>query len=458
MHTIDLAVIRARSPTANHDRRFGYIATHKGVAPMTVESVVPAETTESPFSIAQRQFDIAADGLDLDDAMRQTLREVERALIVQLPVKMDDGSTRVFEGYRVQHSTSRGPAKGGVRFHQDTNLDEVKALATWMTWKCAVVGIPYGGAKGGVCVNPKDLSRRELESLTRRYAAEISPIIGPDKDIPAPDVNTNSETMAWIMDTYSKLHGRNQVSAIVTGKPLSLGGSLGRNEATARGAFFVIQEAANQLGWTLEGLTAVVQGFGNCGSLLAGFLHEAGLRVLAVSDTSGAIYNPRGLDIPAVRQFKARTGKVSGFAGSQPIDSAELLELECDILAPCALENQINHKNVDRVRARMIAEGANGPVTPEADAALYRRGVAMLPDILANAGGVTVSYFEWVQNLQGYYWEESEVNEKLARIMKAAYRAVLDMAKGHEVDMRTAAQMVAISRVAEATRVRGVFP
>ena len=421
-----------------------------------VSSELPV-AQESPYSIAQRQFDIAADRLSLDPETRNILREVERALIVHLPVRMDDGSLKVFEGYRVQHSTARGPAKGGIRYHQDTNLDEVKALATWMTWKCAVVGIPYGGGKGGICVNPKLLSKGELERLTRRYAAEIAPIIGLHRDIPAPDVNTNSQTMAWIMDTYSKLHGE-QVPGIVTGKPLNLGGSLGRNDATARGCFYVIQEAAVQLGWTLEGMTAVVQGFGNAGSLLARFLHDAGVRVLAVSDTSGAIYNPNGLDIPALQIAKAETGRVAGFGGSTPIGQAELLEIECDILAPCALENQINHTNVDRVKARMIAEGANGPVTPEADAALHRRGVMMLPDILANAGGVTVSYFEWVQNLQGYYWDAEEVDVRLAKIMAASFRGVLDMAQRHEVDMRTAAQMLAISRVADATKVRGVFP
>ena len=422
---------------------------------MTLESSASVSTRESPFGVAQRQFDIAADRLNLDADMRRVLREVERELVVHLPIRMDDGSIKVFEGYRVQHSTARGPAKGGIRYHQDTTLDEVKALATWMTWKCAVVGVPFGGGKGGIRVNPKQLSKGELERLTRRYAVEIAPIIGLHKDIPAPDVNTNAQTMAWFMDAYSRLQGH-QVTGIVTGKPLNLGGSLGRGDATARGCYYVIQEAAEDLGWDLDGLTAAVQGFGNAGSHLARFLHSAGVRVLAVSDTSGAIFNSNGLDIPALQLVKKETGRVAGFAGSTPIGQSDLLELECDILAPCALENQITQANADRVKARMIAEAANGPVTPEADVVLHDRGIIVLPDILANAGGVTVSYFEWVQNLQGSYWDAGEIDARLAKIMQTAFESVLEMARTSEVDLRTAAQMLAITRVADATRALGL--
>jgi glutamate dehydrogenase (NAD(P)+) len=421
------------------------------------ESPALSPVSESPFDFAQRQFDIAAERLQLDAGIRQVLRQCQRELTVHFPVRMDDGSIRVFEGYRVQHNTARGPAKGGIRFHADTTIDEVRALATWMTWKCAVVGIPYGGAKGGVVCNPKLLSRSELENLTRRYTTEISLLIGPDKDIPAPDVNTNPQVMAWIMDTYSMNVGHS-VPAVVTGKPISIGGSEGRSEATSRGCLYVIQEAAAHLGWQLHGRTAAIQGFGNVGAPLARLLSDLGVRVIAVSDSTGGIHNPNGLDISAVQKYKQETRSVADFPGSHPISNADLLELECDILAPCALESQITRANASRIRAHLIAEGANGPVTPDADPVLAERGIMVLPDVLANAGGVTVSYFEWVQDLQSFFWDEQEINGRLERIMKRAFKSVLDMAKTHEVDMRTAAQMLAIARVAEATRLRGIFP
>ena len=412
---------------------------------------------ENAFGIAQRQFDIAADRLHLEPNLRDLLRQCRREFTVHFPVKMDDGSIRVFEGFRVQHNTARGPAKGGIRYHPATTLDEVKALAMWMTWKCAVVGIPYGGAKGGVVCNPKRMSRAELENLTRRYAAEIAVLIGPEKDIPAPDDNTDDQIMSWIMDTYSMNVGYS-VPAVVTGKPVSIGGSEGRQEATARGCLCVIQEAAKHLRWGLSGLTAVVQGFGNVGAPLARFLQGAGVRVIAVGDSSGGILDPAGLDVARVQRFKAETGAVTGFPGAERITNRELLELPCDILAPAALENQINRTNAERVKARMIAEAANGPVTPEADEVLRQRGTLILPDILANAGGVTVSYFEWVQDLQSFFWDEQEINAKLERIMRKSYQAVLAMAERNGVDLRTAAQMLAISRVAEATQTRGIYP
>jgi glutamate dehydrogenase (NAD(P)+) len=327
----------------------------------------------------------------------------------------------------------------------------------WMTWKCAVVGIPYGGAKGGVICDPKRLSLRELEQLTRRYATEISLLLGPERDIPAPDVNTNAQVMAWIMDTYSMQRGFS-IPAVVTGKPVSIGGSEGRTEATAMGCLYVIQDAAEHRGWDLGGLTAVVQGFGNVGAGLANCLHEVGTKVVAVSDSSGGIFRGDGLDIALAIRYKRETGSLAGFPGAEPVSNADLLELPCDILAPCALESQITRENAGRIRARMVAEGANGPTTTDADEILFRRGVMVLPDILANAGGVTVSYFEWVQDLQFFFWEEAEINAKLEKIMKRSFKAVLDVSREEEIDMRTAAQMLAISRVAEATRIRGIFP
>jgi glutamate dehydrogenase (NAD(P)+) len=370
---------------------------------------------------------------------------------------MDDGSVAVFTGHRVQHNLSRGPAKGGIRYHQDVTLDEVRALAMWMTWKCAVVNIPYGGGKGGVIVDPKKLSQREIEGLTRRFTTEISPIIGPDRDIPAPDVNTNAQVMAWMMDTYSMHHGYT-IPGVVTGKPISIGGSLGRNEATARGAVFTLQQCSIALKVPLPGATVAIQGYGNAGSIAATLLADEGSKIIAVSDSSGGIINRAGLDPAKVNAWKKEHGTVVGFPGADEISNADILELDCDILVPAALENQITHVNADRVRAKIVAEAANGPTTPEADAILYDKGVFVIPDILCNAGGVTVSYFEWVQDMQSFFWTEARINESLKEIMDRAFNDVHRMSKTREVDMRTAAYMVAVSRVAEATTLRGLYP
>ena len=424
---------------------------------MSTFQLSPTQLADSAFNTAQKQFDIAADLLQIDGNLRDVLRNCKRELTVHFPVKMDDGSVHVFEGFRVQHNIARGPAKGGLRFHQMVTLDEVKALAMWMTWKCAVVGIPYGGAKGGVVCDPKKLSLTELENLTRRFATEISIIIGPDRDIPAPDVNTSPQIMGWIMDTYSMSVGHS-VPAVVTGKPLSIGGSEGRLEATARGAVDVIVEAAEHRQIPLKGARVVIQGFGNAGSPLASFLHQLGSQIIAVSDSAGAVHNPHGLDPARLRLYKRETGSVVGFPNSEPVDPMAILELPCDILVPAALESQITGRNADRVRTKLIAEAANGPTTPEADQILSERGVFLLPDILCNAGGVTVSYFEWVQDLQSFFWDEVEVNDRLGRIMTRAFKSVLQASEKYNVNMRTAAQVLAISRVAEATRTRGLFP
>ncbi len=415
------------------------------------------EETLNPFAIALTQFDRAAEHLNLDDGLRELLKTPKRQLVVSIPVKMDDGSLRVFEGYRVQHNLARGPGKGGIRYHPDVTLDEVKALAMWMTWKCATVNLPYGGAKGGVRVNPKELSQGELERLTRRYATEIAPLIGPDRDIPAPDVYTDAQTMAWIMDTISMFKGHTELG-VVTGKPVELGGSLGRQEATARGCQFVIREACRAFGLSLSDATVVVQGFGNAGSNVARFLHEDGARIIALSDSKGGIYNPRGIDPQAALEHKIQTGALQGLPDTEAITNEELLELSCDILVPAALENQITRRNAARIRARLIAEAANGPTTPAADDILFDRGITVIPDILANAGGVSVSYFEWVQNQYGFFWPEDEVRGHLERIMRNAFHAVRAMAERHRVDLRRGAYILAIKRVAEATRVRGIFP
>jgi glutamate dehydrogenase (NAD(P)+) len=407
--------------------------------------------------VAQRQFDLAADRLNLDPGLRRVLREPRRELTVHFPVKMDDGSVQVYTGYRVQHNLGRGPAKGGLRYHQDVSIDEVKALAMWMTWKCAVVGIPYGGGKGGVIVDPKKLSRRELESLTRRFATEIEVLIGPERDIPAPDVNTNAQVMAWIMDTYS-MHVGYTVPGVVTGKPISLGGSEGRNEATARGVVFCVEEAVQHLGMKLEGARIAVQGFGNAGSIAARLISEEGATVVAVSDSSGGIHAPDGLDITRVLSWKAEHGTVSGFPGSRDVTNAELLELDCDILIPAALENQITRANAGRIKARIVAEAANGPTTPDADEILHAAGVFLIPDILCNAGGVTVSYFEWVQDLNRDHWSEKVVNEKLREIMVRSFHETLSMSEKESVHMRMAAYLLAVDRVASATALRGLYP
>jgi glutamate dehydrogenase (NAD(P)+) len=421
---------------------------------MTAPGVTPVLDA---WAVAQRQFDIAADRLDLDPNLRAVLRVAERELIVSVPVRMDDGSVKVFRGYRVQHNLGRGPSKGGLRYHQDVTLNEVRALAMWMTWKCAVVGIPYGGGKGGVAVDPKQLSMRELEGLTRRFATNISVIIGPQSDIPAPDVNTNAQTMAWIMDTYS-MHVGYTVPGVVTGKPVSLGGSEGRVEATGRGCVVTISEAARHIGLDIIGATIAVQGFGNAGSVAASLLDSMGAEVVAVSDTQGGIFRPGGLDIRAVKAWKAEHGTVVGFPGTTEISNAELLELDVDVLVPAALESQITLDNAERVKARIVAEAANGPTTPDADEILWRKGVFMIPDILCNAGGVTVSYFEWVQDLNRDQWSEEIVNSKLTAIMVRSFAEVLAMAEREGVDMRTGAYLLAVDRVAQATALRGLYP
>ena len=409
------------------------------------------------WAIAQSQFDHAADKLDLDEGMRRVLRVPQRELTVNFPVTMDDGSVHVFTGHRVQHNVSRGPGKGGIRYHQDVTLDEVRALAMWMSWKCACVNIPYGGAKGGVIVDPKKLSIREVEGLTRRFTTEISPLIGPDRDIPAPDVNTNAQTMAWIMDTYS-MHKGYTIAGVVTGKPIAIGGSLGRNEATARGAVFTLLQASAALDVPLTGARVAIQGYGNAGSIAATLLAEQGAKIVAVSDSTGGIHNPAGLDPASVGAWKQEHGTVVGFPASDEISNQEILEIDCDILVPAALENQITKHNAANVKARIVAEAANGPTTPEADAILHDRGIFLIPDILCNAGGVTVSYFEWVQDMQSFFWTEERINESLKEIMDRAFQAVHAMSERHEVDMRTAAYMVAVARVAEATMLRGLYP
>lgn len=423
---------------------------------MVDQTTTSTDHKPNPFLVAQEQIRIAARALNLDPGMEAVLLQPERELHVHFPVRMDDGSIRVFDGYRVQHSTARGPAKGGIRFHQDVSIDEVKALATWMTWKCSVVDIPYGGGKGGIIVDPKQLSIGEIERLSRRFATEIQGIIGPERDIPAPDVNTNSQIMAWMMDQYSRNKGY-PIPGVITGKPLALGGSLGRNEATARGLQFCVREAARATGMSLEGATVVVQGYGNAGNIAARLLAGDGAKVLAVSDSQGGIYAKEGLDPIKALRYKEEHGSVIGFANTERVSNEDLLEIPCDILVPAALEGQITARNASRIKAKMIAEAANGPTTPEADRILFEKGILMLPDILANAGGVTVSYFEWAQNIQGFYWTEEEVDERLRRVMVRAFDAVYETAKQHNVDMRTAAYIVAIRRVAEAVRLRGIY-
>ena len=422
----------------------------------------PAPTAPSgeglnAWDIARQQFDLAADRLGLGFDERAVLRNCKREFTVHFPVQMDDGSVRSFTGYRVQHNLARGPGKGGIRYHPQANLDEVRALAMWMTWKCAVVNIPFGGAKGGVGVDPRELSPKELEQLTRRYTMEIEPLIGPHSDIPAPDVNTDPQIMAWMMDTYS-MHKGYTATAVVTGKPVSIGGSEGRNEATGRGCVFTIQQAAKRLGLDLAGSTVAVQGFGNVGSTAARLLHDLGCRIVAVSDSEGGVADPSGLDPHRLLRHRQETGTVVGFGSATEITNAELLTSECDILVPAALENQITAEIAEQVQAEIVAEAANGPTTPEADAILHDRRVFVIPDILCNAGGVTVSYFEWVQDLQNFFWDEAEINRQLHRIMVRSFEQVYRMAQEHDVDLRQGAQMLAISRVAEATRLRGLYP
>ncbi len=415
------------------------------------------EGSDDLFTVAVEQFTIAADVIGLEDDLRGVMSHCQRELTVHFPVEMDDGSVKVFAGHRVQHNSGPGPTKGGIRFHQSVTLSEVKALAMWMTWKCAVVGLPFGGAKGGVQVDPKLLSQAELQNLTRRYTAEIQPFIGPTVDIPAPDVNTNPQVMAWLMDTYSMNVGYS-VPGVTTGKPLVLGGSAGRSEATGRGCVFGIEEAARHLGIPLVGSRTVVQGFGNAGSVAARLMAEDGSKVVAVSDSRGGTYNPAGLDLDAVARHKERTGSVAKFSGGDTISNSELLVLDCEILIPAAMEGQITEDNAHDVKARIIAEAANGPTSPEADRLLYERGVVVVPDILANAGGVTVSYFEWVQALQAFPWSEQQVNERLREIMRRSFAEVAGTAETYGVHLRTAALVRAIERVAEISRLRGIYP
>jgi glutamate dehydrogenase/leucine dehydrogenase len=413
--------------------------------------------SENPFELANRNFEAAADLLELSEDARMMVRAPERTLIVNVPVRMDNGQIQTFEGFRVQHSTARGPAKGGIRYHPLVTLDEIKALAMWMTWKCAVVDIPFGGGKGGVTCNPKEMSQVEIEKLTRRYTSAIVHNIGPDLDIPAPDVYTNAQIMAWIMDTYSMTRGH-MVPGVVTGKPVFLGGSLGRSEATGRGVFYSVESASEHLKLPLKGARVVVQGFGNAGSVAAHLLDSAQADVIAVSDSRGAIFNKEGLHVPKLMVHKEKSGTVASFPGSEPITPEELLALECDILIPAALENTITAKNVRCVRARVIAEAANGPLTPDADAALEQMGTFVIPDILCNAGGVTVSYFEWVQNEQHLHWDLNEVNTRLEKISKRAFNQVLELHQERKVRMRLAANMLAIRRVVEASMTRGLYP
>ena len=410
-----------------------------------------------PYEMALAQYDRAVKYLKLKRGIEEYLRWPKRELTVNFPVKMDDGSVRIFTGYRVHHSTARGPTKGGIRYHPDVTLDEVRALAMWMTWKCAVMNLPYGGAKGGVVCDPKKLSLQELENLTRRYATEISILMSPEGDIPAPDVNTTPQIMAWIMDTYS-MHRGYPVPAVVTGKPVPVGGSLGRAEATGRGVMVATREALAQRKLPLPDLRVAVQGFGNVGSVAAVLLHRAGARIVAAGDSRGGTLNPRGLDPGALLRHKRESGRLDDYPGGEPIDNQELLTSDCDVLIPAALEQQITAANAERIRARLVVEGANGPTTPEADAVLRARDVLVVPDILANAGGVVVSYFEWVQDLQAFFWSEAEINERQERLMVRAFGEVWATAQDKGVDLRTAALIRAIERVAEAIMILGIYP
>ncbi len=411
---------------------------------------------KNPFEAMSERFDRAAELLGLDPDLYTVMRVPSREIKVYVPVKMDSGHIQVFEGYRVQHNFARGPAKGGIRYAPDVTLDEVKALSAWMTWKCAVVNVPFGGAKGGIICNPAQMSLGELERLTRRYTAELIDFIGPDKDVPAPDMNTNEQTMAWIMDTFS-MHARHTVTAVVTGKPVQIGGSLGRREATGRGLLFCVNEAVKRIDKTPEQTSVVVQGSGNVGGIGAQLMHEHGYKVVAISDIHSGIYNPSGLDIPKVLEYLRLNKSLEGYPEADQVGNKELLELECDVLAPCATENQITSENADRIRCKILAEGANGPTTPRADKILHDNGIFVIPDILANAGGVTVSYFEWVQNRMGYFWPENQVNSRLEEKMVASFHELCHFAGKHNVDTRTAAYMLAIDRVAYVTKMRGIY-
>ncbi|MGD1212484.1 MAG: Glu/Leu/Phe/Val dehydrogenase [Candidatus Acidiferrales bacterium] len=425
-------------------------------APQPMPRIAPREDL-NPHRIAQIQFDIAAEYLKLDQGLRQILRTPKRVLEVSIPTKMDNGQVKVFTGYRVQHNLARGPAKGGIRYHPNVTVDEVKALATWMTWKCAAVNIPYGGGKGGVICDPKRMSKAELERMTRRYTSEILPIIGPEQDIPAPDVYTDAQTMAWIMDTYSMTKGYSTLG-VVTGKPVSIGGSEGRKEATARGVLVVVEEACKVKKMSFRGASVAIQGFGNAGSMVAKLFADKKARIVAISDSRGGVFNSRGIDPLKAMRYKERSGTVVGMPGTSRISNDDLLTMKCDILVPAALENVITLNNVDQIKAKIVAEAANGPTTPHADEALARKGVLLLPDILANAGGVTASYFEWVQDLQSFFWPLAEVNAKLESILRRAFLEVYESMRKHRTHMRTGAYVLAVGRVADATLVRGLFP
>jgi glutamate dehydrogenase (NAD(P)+) len=426
------------------------------VATLTAPVSISLENEKNPWLAAAARFDEAARLLNLDDGMCKVLRTPTKELTVNIPVALDDGRIEVFTGYRVQHSLARGPAKGGIRFAPDVTLDEVRALASWMTWKCAVVNIPFGGGKGGVICDPKLLSDQELEKITRRYTSEIMDFIGPERDVPAPDVNTNDQIMAWMMDTYS-MHQRHTTTGVVTGKPMALGGSRGRPEATGRGCMMVTLKALQQLGIPYDKARVVIQGFGNVGGMAGKLMSAAGFHIVAMVEYDGAVYNPHGLDIGALQQHRKETGSIRGFAGGEDMDRAEAMFLDCDVLIHAATENVITSQNADRIRCKILCEGANGPTTPLADLVLAEKNVFVIPDILANAGGVTVSYFEWVQDRQGFFWNEQLVNTRLQEIMDESFDSIVEYAKKHQVNNRTAAYMVALDRVANAIRLRGIY-
>jgi glutamate dehydrogenase (NAD(P)+) len=412
---------------------------------------------ENPFLLAQQQLHNVADTFGIDDRLVEVLKQCKKTVEVSIPTSMDDGSVRAFEGYRVTHNNARGPSKGGIRYHPNVTRDEIKALAMWMTWKCSLMGLPFGGAKGGVVCDPKGMSQRELERMTRRFTSEIINEIGPEKDIPAPDVGTNAQTMAWIFDTYSMNKGHS-VLGVVTGKPLTIGGSLGRQEATARGATFCLESALEKKGRSMQGLRVAVQGFGNVGAYFAKFIAEQGATVVAISDSTGGLYNPNGIDVAAAFAHKRDGGSISDLKGGEHITNDELIALDCDVFAPCALEQVLTEGNADQVKARVIVEGANGPLTPAADEILEGNGVMILPDVLANAGGVVVSYFEWVQGLQEYFWKEDEVNQRLNSIITRAFDETWATYEQRKTTMRMAAYGLAVQRVAEATVTRGLYP
>ncbi len=424
---------------------------------MDPQQIVHDPSKDSPWENALAQLDEVAELMGLAPGVHETLRSPKRALIVSVPFRKDDGSTQVCQGYRVHHNVTRGPAKGGIRYHPAVGLDEVKALAMWMTWKCAIVNIPFGGAKGGVAVDPKTLSRAELERMTRRYASEILPLIGPERDIPAPDMNTDEEIMSWIMDTYSTNQGYS-VPGVVTGKPQSIGGSKGRSGATSRGVMYMIFSTLRALGMPVEEVSVAIQGYGKVGGYAAQLLHDAGCRVVAVSDVEGGLYKENGLDPEAINRHKQEAGTVAGFEGAEAISNDALLEIDCDVLVPAAIEGVITVKNADRIHARIVCEAANGPITFEADKILSDRGIFVVPDILANSGGVTVSYFEWVQDIQAFFWSEEEVNDQLRGIMERAFAEVYELADAKSLTMRQAAAWIGIGRVSEAHLTRGLFP